>query len=105
MCHGGSTMPYQRFTRLILLWLIPLALLFPLRWSVMRARSRQFSQAVNNWNLTKAIELEQMGVQKDLASDLRFQILKGNIAGVETLIAQGADVNFQDEEWSSPLCF
>lgn len=95
----------KKMLNLILLWLIPLAFFFPLQWAVARARSQRLSEAVYNWKVKEAVALEQAGVQTDLATDLRLQIQKGNSVAVKTLITQGADVNFQTEQWSSPLFY
>ncbi|MBV9867986.1 MAG: ankyrin repeat domain-containing protein [Abitibacteriaceae bacterium] len=98
-------MTHRKFTGLILPWLIALALLFPLHGALMRARSQQLAAAVNDWDLTRATTLEEAGAIADLNTNLRLQIQRGDVAGVEAVLAQGADVNFQDDVWSSPLSF
>jgi ankyrin repeat protein len=88
--------------RSVLVWLIPVALLFILRGKSIHNRQQQLSQAINDISLDTAVSLEKVVEPKDIETDLLLQILKGNTAGMEALIAQGASVN-HNRDWGSPL--
>src|SRR5437868_547058 len=86
------------------LGLLPLSLFFYIGERQQEIRRQKLIHAVDYHNLALALEMERLGAPKEKETDLLLQMLKGNTAGVEALIAQGADVN-ANQSWGTPLFY